>query len=330
MSRIRVRARHNLFLLAFAAGLLHVAPSANAQTPPAPTPPPPAPWAPPPPAAAWSPPPRDRDLSLSGLPLGQRGRIGFDSASYLDTAGEQGVASLELVATLPLSPETLVDVVVPVSGLGASGNPMIGGHHLLRLRRGVVLSLGAALGLPLLGEAETAEVSQEIQPGSSEIVTVRREVLGLRSIPSGYWNFHYYYHDALPLTARLGVELQRGAFHLRLQAEPTWLIALGDPPEPSANPYVRAQEPPPPENEASFQHAIELQVGHRLAAGLRLQGVVLGWAENTYQAAVEPFFAVEHDLAMLRLGVLLPLDEPLGPAFEESWGLRISAGVRIE
>lgn len=329
MSRRRIRVHRIVSAAACAGGLSFAAHSAAAQTASLQAPPP-APWAPPAAPASWTPPPPDPDLSPSGLPLGQRGRIGFDTASYLDTAGEHGVASYELLATLPLFRDTFLDLVAPFSGVGAGGNPTIGAHHIVRVRRGVFLSWGGSLGVPLLREAESSGVEQTIVPGTSEVATVRVRTTGLRSIPSGYWDIHYYYHDALPLTARLGFELQRGLFHLRLQAEPTWLIALGDPPEPSANPYLAAQEPPPPENEGTFQHAIELQLGHRVAGGLRLQGVVLGWGENKYQAAVEPFFAVEHDLAMLRLGLLMPLDEPLGPAFEDSWGLRISTGVRLE
>jgi hypothetical protein len=330
MSRHRVYVRRVLSAAACAVGLSCATPSASAQPMPSQPPPPSAPWMPPAAPAPWTPPPRDPDLSPSGLPLGQRGRIGFDTASYLDTAGEHGVTSFELLATLPLFRDTFVDLVAPFSGLGTAGNPTVGGHHLVRLGRGVLLSWGGTLGVPLLREAEISEVKQVLVQGTSEVYTVRTGTNGRRAIPSGYWNIHYYYHDALPLTARLGFELQRGAFHLRLQAEPTWLIALGDPPEPSPNPYLAALEPPPPENEGTFQHAVELQLGHRVAGGVRLQGVVLGWGENKYQAAVEPFFAVEHDLAMLRLGLLLPLDEPLAPAFEDSWGLRISMGMRLE
>jgi len=285
---------------------------------PAPAPPPTAPWTPPPPIAPpWSPPRRHPDLSSSGLPLAQRGRVGFDVASYLDTAGERGTTALELVASLPLTARAFVDVVAPLGFGSLAANPSLGARYVQPIARGLFVSFGGAVALPLLDDESTANL---------ELYKVI--VYDERAVPSGYWNYRLYALSAFPVTGTVGLEAHRGLFELRLQAEPTWLFGLGDEPDPGyprADPSRRAHR-----DQGLLPHALEAQVGHRVAGGVRLQGVVIGWGEDNYQAAVEPFFALERELFMLRLGLLLPLDAPLAPAFEDSWGFRFSTGIRLE
>jgi hypothetical protein len=79
-----------------------------------------------------------------------------------------------------------------------------------------------------------------------------------------------------------------------------------------------------------FQHGTDIQVGHTLGAGLRFQGVAQSAFDDAYQVALEPFFVIERELAFLRLGIMMPLDEYLGPPFMRAWGLRLATGIRLE
>lgn len=298
-------------------------PPAAAPTPmvpfvPVPAPPAPVPWTPPASAPApWAPPPRNVDLSASGLPLSQRGRVGFDIASYLDTAGERGASAVELVASMPLTAHTFVDVSAPLGFLWFAGNPSLGARHVRPVGPKLFASFGGAVGLPLMADKSTAYVDD-----------YSRVIYDRRTAPSGYWNYRLYALSAVPVTATFGLEAHRGPFELRFQAEPTWFVGLGDEPGPDSRGAELSA--PSHRDQGLLPHALEAQVGHHIAGGLRLQGVVVGWGGDNYQAAVEPFFSLEKELFMLRLGLLLPLDSPLGPPFEESWGFRFGTGIRLE
>jgi hypothetical protein len=144
--------------------------------------------------------------------------------------------------------------------------------------------------------------------------------------PAGraYWDLHEFFPDILPLGGQFGVEWHTGGFILRGDFDLTGYA-----------PIARNDDA-----DATFQHAIELQFGHRIGGGLRLQGIWMPTFEDLdvshslegtfYQAALEPFFVFEHRLMYLRLGIMMPLDEPLGPPFAEAWGFRLGTGIRIE
>jgi hypothetical protein len=284
----------------------------------APALPAPLPWTSPAPTTPqWAPSPVNPDRSAAGLPLAQRGRVGVDVASYLDTAGERGTTALELIASLPLTARTFVDVVAPLSFLWFGGNPSLGAHHVRPVAPGIFVSFGGAVALPLLGDESTAYFDD-----------YSRVVYDYRAVPSGYWNYRLYARSVVPVTGTFGLEAHRGLFELRFQTEPTWLVGLSD--DPVAGARGPAVSRPDHDDQGLLPHAFEVQVGHRVAAGVRLQGVVIGWGGDNYQAALEPFFALEKELFMLRLGLLLPLDSPLGPPFEESWGFRFGTGIRLE
>jgi hypothetical protein len=98
----------------------------------------------------------------------------------------------------------------------------------------------------------------------------------------------------------------------------------------------------------AFQHAAEVQIGHEIAGGLRYQGVVVPThntnlvgtdasnfpggtdATDRYQGALEPFFRLYKGPLYLRLGLLLPLDKPLGKPFDHTWGVRFATGFTLD
>jgi hypothetical protein len=90
----------------------------------------------------------------------------------------------------------------------------------------------------------------------------------------------------------------------------------------------------------AFQHAVEVQVGHAIGGGLRYQGVLIATNNDTlgtsgpnadhYQGCFELFFRLYHNPLFFRLGLLLPVDPPLGHAFDKSWGVRSSFGFNLD
>ena len=96
----------------------------------------------------------------------------------------------------------------------------------------------------------------------------------------------------------------------------------------------------------AVQHALEIQAGHEIGGGLRYQGVAIptdnpgvvgtdntnfgGSGTDHYQGALEPFFRLYHDPAFFRLGLLLPLNDPLGLPFDHTWGVRSTIGFSID
>lgn len=227
-----------------------------------------------------------------GLPLAQRGRIGFDSASYLNTDGRDGVAALSLVATVPIYDGAFLEAILPFGWVIPVGNPSVGAHYVGKVADGLWLTGGGALGVPLLAEDE----------------------LIMLSVPRAYWNVHHYYHDIWPVQARFGLEYHVEFFALRAQLQPSVWVPIGN-----------AEDV-----HGSFQHALELQLGHEIGGGVRLQGVVIGPGEDNYQFAISPFFGLWKDLGFVRLGLMLPVDAELGPPFERSWGFLLDTGIHID
>lgn len=253
-------------------------------------------------------------MTKDGIPLAHRGGLGLDTAVFSAGNEQDGAAggSLSVELGLPLAKRTFLDARLPMGFATAFvlGNPNLGIRHVLG--REVWVSLGGALGLP--------------------VVNVRTQPFGAYQyppIPNGLWNLHDYFPNIVPLEFNLGVEGHAGRYViLRGQVDPVLWI-----------PYSRNDEP-----ELVIQHAAELQVGHTLGGGLRLQGVAIPTGEDygvnyplldrgggdLYQLAVEPFLAAEGELLFARLGILMPLDEELGPPFDVSWGFRMKAGFHID
>jgi hypothetical protein len=234
----------------------------------------------------------------AGVPFARRGKVALDSALFRGTSKDPASASLNLVATVPLARRTFFEAVVPASIAVPFGNPTIGAHHVARLSDGVWLVAGGATGLPVL--------------------TDREDDFVVRSIPRAYWDIHHYWSDLVSWQLRLGLEYHVASFGLRIELEPSlWLGA-------------------PAGVSGAFQHALELQIGHGIGAGLRIQGVALGpkadhsGEEDHYQLAFSPFFGVWRDAGFLRLGLMLPADAQLGPPFAKTWGLLCAAGLHVD
>ena len=132
-----------------------------------------------------------------------------------------------------------------------------------------------------------------------------------------YWNAHQYAPETVPIVPQLVFEAQAGITSFRIEADPIVYISTSDRGDPI---------------ELSFQHAAEIQFGHGIGGGLRVQGVWFATsdARDVYQAALEPFFIVERELLFLRFGLTMPLDEQLGPPFDETWGIRAVTGIRLD
>ena len=264
----------------------------------------------PPPAPAPDP---DGALGGGSVPRGRRGAIGVETSSF--TGGDSDVSGLAiaLFARVPFAEHTFLDVRVPF-GLAMDertdavlGNVMLGAHHVGRVGRTLWLTVGGAVGLATLS-------GQTHDHDSYEPVGASR----------AYWDLHEYFPSILPIHARLGAEAHVGPLIARAQIEPVLYIPLG-----------RNDE-----YEVAIQHAAELQIGHGIGGGLRVQGMALptfdnvdvrhAVARNLYVLALEPFLAMERKLAFVRTGLLLPFDEELGPPLDHTWGFRFSAGVRVE
>jgi hypothetical protein len=277
--------------------------------PPPPVAPPPLMWPMPPPPPPPEPPPRE-GVNEEGIPLGQRGGLFLDTASFAAGDGDAAAAAFLVGASIPIFGRTFVEARLPfviTPGPSAIGNVSVSARHVFDVVDDVWITFGGGLHLPTLREDTTPRGAYE---------------LGI--VPRAMWDIGDFWPDSVPLRVGASVEGHVGLITLRVIADAIVLPGFGD------------------NEEAEFvlQHAAEFQVGHEIAGGIRLQGVALPTFESTevgesferdlYQFALEPFFAYEGELLFGRLGVMMPLDGELGPPFEQSWGLKLAAGVRVD
>jgi len=249
---------------------------------------------PPPPQQLPKPP---EGITKTGVPYHQRGRIGLDTGGCLSSDGRTCGAVVNLVATLPLTDKLMFEGVVPLvvpnrDQSGAVGNAEVAVHYVGRVMKRMWITGGGRLGVPLIDQ-------NEFQFGS---------------FPKAFWRAHQYVHQILPITFVLGWEMHVNIVELRAELEPSLWLPIGN----------------RDDIEGALYHSFEVQIGHSFGGGLRLQGVVVGPGNDNYQAALQPFFAVEQELGYLRTGPMMPLDEQLGPPFEQGWGFLLEAGVRLE
>lgn len=252
--------------------------------------------------APWMPPvtpAEDLPGIRHGVPLARRGRIALDAAGFTDLSGDSSILALVLDVHLPVANRTFVDVRLPMANV-FPGNIMLGASRVSKLDPRGFLSYGAQIGLPLL----TSDRGFDFQDFS---------------LPNGTWNIHEYTADFLPIKLAAGYERLMGqSFTLRFDLEPVLSIPIGE------RGYNAG---------FALQHAAELQYGHSIGAGLRIQGVAItpDLLDDAYQLAIEPFFVVKRELGFARLGLMMPIDESAaGPAFERAWGLRLAAGLHID
>jgi hypothetical protein len=192
--------------------------------------------------------------------------------------------------------------------LAVLGNIQVGAHVVTRYGRRTWFSLGGTIGLPTLGSRAQTQDNYEAP-----------------SAANAYWNLHDFFPDIVPVGAHGSFEWHAGLIILR--GEGSIVIYA---------PFGRRNE----ETEVTVPHAFEIQIGHIIGGGLRLQGVWMpsftdldvshSTEGDLYQLAIEPFLAIERKLGFMRMGLMMPIDERLGPAFERAWGFRLAAGLRIE
>jgi hypothetical protein len=217
------------------------------------------------------------------------------------------MCAIDIVARIPVQPTTFVDLDLPI-GFGALGNPMMGAHHVFRPADPFWITLGGAFGFPLINTSGFENFA----------------------FANGLWDAERFIHQNVPFALRFGLEGHAGLVELRAQLDPVWGVSIT-----SAQDHFFA-----------FQHAVEIQIGHAIGGGLRYQGVLVGTnnpeivdtavqtgpapSANHYQGTLEPFFKLFHDPIFLRIGLLMPVNAPLGPPFSHGWGARGTIGWSLD
>jgi hypothetical protein len=306
------------------------APGDQPLPPPAIGAPPPAAWGAPPPAGEPAPsalPPTEspaairwsEGMTADKLPLGERPGIALDTATLLlttkngrDNSNVIGGGAIDVATRIRLVRNTFLDLRLPVglaSGGVLVGNPMVGVRHVFVVGESSWITLGGAIGLPLL--------------------SVQAGVLQYASFPSALWNLHEYYGGVVPFQVDVAYEVHASFFGFRAQLQPVLYAPITD--------LVTGQ--------VAIQHAVEIQFGHEFYAGVRLQGVALPLSTNTssgsngnagtgsgstYVLGLEPFIGLEKRIAFARLGFMIPLNDFLGPPLSQYAGLRLATGARFE
>ncbi len=248
------------------------------------------------------PPDPDRETPgvAHGVPLDKRGQIGIEAAAYTSTqpnpANLDTLVAIGLNLHMPIATRTFANVRLPMAGY-YPGNIMVGVDRVGKLGQRGFLGYGLQIGLPL---------------------SVNRGVEAF-SLPNGTWNVHEYQPRFMPIKVAFDYERMMGqSFTFRLDLEPVMSIPIGD--------YGYNVG-------FTLQHAVEIQYGHGLGVGLRVQGVAISdqLSTDAYQLAVEPFAVVQRRMGFARLGLMIPIDDSTaGPPFEQSWGFRLWTGLHID
>lgn len=247
------------------------------------------------------------------MPLDLRGAIGLDTASFTDSGDGFSSVTIRVVSSIPVARGVYVDARLPLGFTtdkttnAVLGNVMLGAHGVFSVGKTTWMSFGGGIGLPLLSNG-----------------TQRDNGYGGAQVPSAFWDVQEYMPSIVPIELRLKIEGEAGPVTIRGEIAPVVMIPIANNDDP----------------EAVILHAVEAQVGHTIAGGLRLQGVAMptfkhvyggSFAEgDLYQAAIEPFFLVQKPRWFFRTGMMMPLDKALGPPFAGSFGFRLGFGVRLE
>lgn len=241
-------------------------------------------------------------VTAGGLPLAMRGGLRLEAARLTGDDDEFSFGTLDLVAQFPLAERVFFDARLPLT-IGSLGNPMLGARGVLRPSDGLWITLGGAAGIPLTSEDD--------------------DLVLAGAITQAFWNLHQYSAETLPLQLITGIEGHAGGVAIfRAQLEPVLHFTFGR----------RADDPV----ELALQYAVEAQFGHTTGGGLRIQGVWLATSglSEANQLAMEPFFVLERERLFLRLGLLLPLTDPIGSIFDDDntdpWGVRAATGLHFD
>ncbi|MFO0550932.1 MAG: hypothetical protein U0271_21255 [Polyangiaceae bacterium] len=252
-------------------------------------------------------------------PNSMRGGAAAEVAFYSAELGSQTEGSVVFAVTgsVPLGARTYLDGRIPF-GIGVEdwedsgpttepffGNVQVGAHHVLRLVPDRLwLSLGGLFVLPTTTPA------------------ANRGLERLLTAPRGFWDSQDFLVWPLGVKTSLQLEGKAGSY-----------VSLRGVLDAILIPQLTERE-----GDLRFilQHAAEVFFGQEIGGGLRVQGVFVPTEKNDYadtyraQFALEPYAAYEGNLFRARLGLMIPLTEPLGPPFVEGWGLRFSGGVVVD
>jgi hypothetical protein len=248
-----------------------------------------------------------------GIPGALRGSISLSAAGFSDTDDVSALA-LAVIADIPLPRRSFFVARLPIGIVAAGGesggvlgNAMLGARAVVRPTDGVWLGLGGSAGLPLLAR-DSYDGEYVVAP-----------------VPHALWDLHEFYPNIFPVRFDLDLEVHADVgLVFRLEVDPV-----------TSFPFVGGEGVV-----LAIQHAAELQLGRDIGGGLRVQGVALPLLpessdyvafldDDRYQLAFEPFFRLEREAYFVRTGVMLPVDEILGPPFVTSWGLRLATGMRL-
>lgn len=276
-------------------------------------------WAPPAPPPPEPQPKHPKGVTDELVPFDQRG--GIYLATSVFAAGDQdlgersGLAggSVVLEGNFHLTKHFFLDVTVPFGiSVGATvGNPTLEARGIVPLGKGGAsfLIIEGGLGFPVLND----DTQNFENPQLAAVVA------------NGLWDMHLFTPWSLPIIGRFGTENLFGRLAL-LRTSSDFIFEV---------PYGTNDEP-----EVQLQQAVELQLGQTIGGGLRVQTVILptwedtdndqGYDDDLFQLALEPFFSYEGDVMAGRLGLMLPIDEKVGPPFEGGWGFRAGLGARFD
>lgn len=197
----------------------------------------------------------------------------------------------------------------PTSGLNQAGvglgNPTLGVHYAASdARSRLTRFLGVRVGLPL-ATAGNADSDFAGQFGSTA---------------SAYYDPYRFSVEHMPFIGLLGLELHPiAALWLRLPVEPMLLV-------PTAKQFALRLG-------VQSRFEIEGRGQNGAGGGLALQAVVgnlfpPGRTNDRAQLAVEPYFAFDNGTVIVRAGVLVAIDDPLGPGGLMTGHFQLGAHLR--
>lgn len=237
-------------------------------------------------------------VTKEGYPITKRGHVSLEVAAMEVDSGfgsSSGTffAATALDASARLTGGLFANLRFASGALLFPGNMMAGADYLIKVGKANWITVGGALGIPLAQDSQTLPYS----------------------FANAMWNVHEFAPNYEPLRVDLGYEMVSKSWGLRIEVQPVFYF-----------PY----DQPGADVEAAFQHAVEVQYGHSLGVGLRLQGVASTLTTDDYQAAVEPFVFLRRDVGFVRLGLMKTLDEDQSSPYREAWGARFSAGFHLD
>ncbi|MDB5212421.1 MAG: hypothetical protein JWO86_348, partial [Myxococcaceae bacterium] len=224
-----------------------------------------------------------------------------------------------------LSPSVLFDLHVPLSlatnstlsnthtkaGVGL-GNPTVGITYVSTEGR-TSWHIGGRIGLPVAGLSDS-----EPWQGAD----------ALAAFSMALYDIHYWASKYVPIGMRLGVEhMATPKLFLRAAIEPTLFVPIDS---------KRAQLAGSQKTLFLYQLRLELEgrsdSGWGGGLGLQLvhvlsDGNAFGDKDNA-QGAIEPFVSYDSTTTFARIGLLLAMDSPLGPGFDQDKvaALRVNIG----